>query len=574
MKHLWKYIKKYRSDCVLAPLFKVLEVFFELMVPLIMASVIDVGIANGDRGYVISRGGILVLLGALGLASTLVAQYFSARAACGFAKDVRSALFSHIGTLSYTDLDRLGTSRLMTSMTSDINQVQSGVNLTLRLLLRSPLIVFGAMFMALGIDRAAAVPFVIVIPLLSVVVFGIMLSTIPLYRHVQGALDKVLGRTRENLAGVRVIRAFCHEQQEVAQFEKENEALTKAQKFVGRISAVMNPLTYAIVNLGVAYLIWRSAFRVDAGTLTQGQVIALWNYMTQILVELVKLANLIITMTKSVACGNRIGHVLEVTPSQVYPDQEPTACPDADAICFDGVTFRYAQGGAPALEDISFSAKHGMSIGIIGGTGSGKSTLIDLIPRLYDATEGRVLVDGVDVLDYPKDSLLGKIGLVPQKAVLFSGSIRDNLRFGAPDATDEDCLAALQTAQAMDILAAKVGGLDHVLEQGGKNLSGGQRQRLTIARALVRHPSILILDDSSSALDYATDKALRHALRDQKCTVVTVSQRISSIRFADMILVLDDGHLVGQGSHEELLKTCTVYREINASQNREEGEKA
>ena len=572
MKNLWVYMKRYRRDCVLAPLFKVLEVCFELLVPLIMASVIDTGIANGDTGYIWSRGGILVLLGALGLASTLVAQFFSARAACGFAKDVRSSLFAHIGTLSYADLDRIGTSRLITSMTSDINQVQSGVNLTLRLLLRSPLIVFGAMIMAFTIDASAAVPFVVVIPLLSAVVFGIMLSTIPLYKKVQGALDRVLGRTRENLAGVRVIRAFCHEEKETAIFRRENEALTKAQKFVGRISALMNPLTYAIVNLGVAFLIWRSAFRVDAGTLTQGQVIALWNYMTQILVELVKLANLIITMTKSVACGNRIGAILAVKPTQTYPEAEPVCPADAPAVVFDRVSFRYAEGGAPALEDISFRVSRGMSVGVIGGTGSGKTTLVNLIPRLYDATEGQVLVDGCDVLAYPKDSLLHKVGLVPQKAVLFSGSIRDNLRFGAPEATDEECLSAVRKAQAADVLAAKEGGLDHVLEQGGKNLSGGQKQRLTIARALVRDPEILILDDSSSALDYATDKALRHALREEKCTVFTVSQRISSIRFADMILVLDEGRLVGKGTHEELMQNCEVYREIYASQNKKEDE--
>lgn len=573
MKNLWIYMKRYRRDAILAPLFKVLEVCFELLVPLIVASVIDVGIANHDKGYVWGRGGLLVLLGALGLTSTLVAQFFSARAACGFAKDVKSALFSHIGTLSYADLDRIGTSRLITSMTSDINQLQSGVNLTLRLLLRSPLIVFGAMIMAFTIDVSAAVPFVVVIPLLSLVVFGIMLSTIPLYKKVQGALDKVLGRTRENLAGVRVIRAFCHEEKETALFREDNEALTKAQKFVGRISALMNPLTYAIINLGVAFLIWRSAFRVDAGTLSQGQVIALWNYMTQILVELVKLANLIITMTKSVACGNRIGAVLAVNPSQTYPEKEPDCEEGAIAVVFDNVTFRYAEGGAPALENISFRAERGMSVGVIGGTGSGKTTLVNLIPRFYDATEGKVTVDGCDVLSYPKESLLRKIGMVPQKAVLFSGTIRENLRFGKPDATDEECLAAVQKAQAADILASKEGGLDHLLEQGGKNLSGGQKQRLTIARALVRNPEILILDDSSSALDYATDKALRHALRQEKCTVFTVSQRVSSVRFADMILVLDEGHLVGKGTHEELMQSCEVYREIYASQNKKEEER-
>lgn len=555
----------------MAPLFKALEVVFELCVPLIVAAIIDVGIARGDKGYILGRTGILLALGALGLISALAAQYFSARAACGFARDVKSALFSHIGGLSYTDLDRLGTSRLITSLTSDVNQVQTGVNLTLRLFLRSPLVVFGAMIMALSIDVKAAVPFVIVIPVLSVVVFGIMLVSIPLYKRVQGALDKVLGRTRENLNGVRVIRAFCSEETEVAQFKEDNGLLTRAQKFVGRISALLNPITYAIINLAIVLLVWKSAIQVDAGDLTQGQVVALWNYMSQILIELIKLANLIITITKAVACGNRIGAVMQTKPSQSFPTEAPTEQADAPAIEFKNVSLSYHEDGENALTDLSFSIKRGETVGVIGGTGSGKSSLVHMIPRFYDATEGEVLVNGCNVQAYPKDVLLGKIGIVPQKTVLFRGSIRDNLKWGKENATDEECMTAIRRAQAEDVVNAK-GGLDAEIEQNGRNLSGGQKQRLTIARALVREPEILLLDDAASALDFATDAALRRALSEQSGTVVIMSQRISSIRHADKILVLDDGALVGVGRHEELLSSCPVYAEIYDSQHkREEG---
>lgn len=569
MKHILRYMRPYTRDCVAAPLFKVLEVVFELCVPLIVASIIDVGIANGDKPYIFKYSGLLLLLGLLGLCSTLVAQYFSARAACGFTKDVRYALFSHIGQLSYADLDHLGSSRMITSLTSDINQVQSGVNLTLRLLLRSPLVVFGAMAMAFAIDLKAAVPFVIVIPILSLVVFGIMLLSIPLYKKVQGALDKVLGRTRENLNGVRVIRAFCGEKEEIAQFNEDNNALTKAQKLVGRISALLNPITYAIINLAIVFLVWRSSFQVYDGDLTQGQVVALWNYMSQILIELIKLANLIITMTKAAACGNRIGAVLRTEPSQMFPAEAPTEQTDAPAVEFRNVSFSYHTDGEQALSDISFCINRGETVGIIGGTGAGKTSLINLISRFYDVSDGRVLVNGCDVKEYPKDVLLAKIGIVPQKTTLFRGSIRDNLKWGRKDATDEDCMNAIRRAQADDVIRAK-GGLDAVVEQGGRNLSGGQKQRLTIARALVRRPEILILDDSASALDFATESALRRSLTEEEGSVLVVSQRISSIRHADKILVLDDGRLVGVGDHETLLTSCPVYQEIYESQNRRE----
>ena len=571
MKYILRYLKPFTRDCVMAPLFKALEVVFELCVPLIVAAIIDVGIARGDKGYILGRTGLLLALGVLGLVSALAAQYFSARAACGFSRDVKSALFSHIGGLSYTDLDRLGTSRLITSLTSDVNQVQTGVNLTLRLFLRSPLGVFGAMIMALSIDVRAAVPFVIVIPVLSVVVFGIMLVSIPLYKRVQGALDKVLGRTRENLNGVRVIRAFCSEETEVAQFKEDNGLLTRAQKFVGRISALLNPVTYVIINLAIVLLVWKSAIQVDEGSLTQGQVVALWNYMSQILIELIKLANLIITITKAVACGNRIGAVMQTKPSQSFPTEAPLENEDAPAIEFKNVSLSYHKDGENALTDLSFSIKRGETVGVIGGTGSGKSSLIHMIPRFYDASEGEVLVNGCNVQTYPKDVLLGKIGIVPQKTVLFRGSIRDNLKWGKETATDEECMKAIRRAQAEDVVNAK-GGLDAEVEQNGRNLSGGQKQRLTIARALVREPEILILDDAASALDFATDAALRRALAEEKGTVILVSQRISSIRHADKILVLDDGALVGVGTHQELLSSCPVYAEIYDSQHkREEG---
>ncbi len=555
----------------MAPLFKVLEVAFELCVPLIVAAIIDKGIGGNDTGYILRNSGVLLLLGALGLLSTLVAQYFSAKAACLFARDVKSGLFSHIGRLSYSDLDRLGQSRLITSLTSDMNQVQSGVNLTLRLFLRSPLVVFGAMAMAFTIDVPSAVPFVIVIPLLSVVVFGIMLVSIPLYKRVQGALDKVLGRTRENLNGVRVIRAFGREEEEVAAFREDNALLTRTQKFVGRISALLNPITYAIINLGIVLLIWRTSFKVNEGVLTQGEVVALWNYMSQILVELIKLANLIITMTKAVACGNRIGSVMTTEPSQSFPQEEPAIVAGAPAIEFRDVSLSYHEGADEALSSISFSVMPGETVGIIGGTGSGKSSLVHLIPRFYDAVSGAVLVNGCDVKSYPKEALLSKIGIVPQKTTLFQGSIRENLKWGKNDATDEECLAAVQTAQAEDVLRAK-GGLDAMIEQSGRNLSGGQKQRLTIARALVKKPEILILDDAASALDFATDAALRRAIKEEKGTVLIVSQRVSSIRHADKILVLDDGRLVGVGTHEQLCDACDVYREIYKSQHKREEE--
>lgn len=566
MKRILTYLKGYKKECVLAPFFKMLEVCFELLVPLVMADIIDIGIESGDEGYIIRRVLLLVLLGVLGLSATVVAQFFSARAATGFSRKVKSVLFTHIGKLSYADMDKIGTPRLLQSMGGDINQVQSGVNLTLRLFLRSPLVVFGAMIMALLIDGNAAIPFVVVIPALSLVVFGIMLATIPLYKRVRFALDRVLGRARENLNGVRVVRAFCHEEEEIADFDEENRALTHAQQFVGGISALMNPLTYAIVNLGIVFLIWRSAFQVNASLLTQGQVIALWNYMTQILVELVKLANLIIVITKSVASGNRIGAILEIDPSLQYAEERPVEDASAPAVIFENVTLSYEREADAALEGISFSVPRGASVGVIGGTGSGKTSLVNLIPRFYEASEGAVFVNGCDVRRYPKGALLEKIAIVPQKAVLFSGSIRENLCWGKPGATDEECLAAIHKAQGDDILAAKEEGLDYQIEQGGRNLSGGQRQRLTVARALIKKAEILILDDAASALDYATDAALRRAIKDEACTVFTVSQRIASVRACDLILVLDDGKLVAQGTHEELLASSQIYREIDESQ--------
>ena len=540
-----------------------------------MTYMIDVGIPaakgeNGSYGVILGSTAILLLLGAIGLSCTIVAQYFSARAACGFAKNIKGAVFHHVGTLSYADLDKVGNSRLVTNLTSDVNQVQSATNLALRLLLRSPLVVFGAMAMAFLVDAKAALSFVIVIPLLSVVVFGIMLATIPLYKRVQAALSRVLGRTRENVNGVRVIRAFCHEDEEIEAFCGENEALTDRQKFVGKISAFLNPLTYVIINLGIVLLLWSSFFRVESGDLTQGQVVALWNYMAQILVELIKLANLIITMTKGAACGNRIGAVLAIQPSQAYPENDPREDENAASVCFNNVSFRYDGAGEESLRNISFCVPRGATVGVIGGTGCGKTTLINLIARFYDATEGEILVNGASVCDYKKDTLLGKIGIVPQRAVLFSGTIRDNLKWGKPTATDEECLEAIEKAQAADVIKAKSEGLDYLLEAGGKNLSGGQRQRLTIARALVRKPEILILDDAASALDFATDAALRRALAKEKCTSFVVSQRIASVKHADLILVLEDGELVAKGTHDELLTASPIYREIYDSQFKKE----
>ena len=566
MKKLLVYLKGYEKETVLAPLFKMLEALFELFVPLVMAAVIDVGIGRHDRGYVIRMCLVLIALGVIGLACSITAQYFAAKAATGFSTVLRRELFAHIQSLSYTEMDNLGTSTLITRMTSDINQVQSGVNLVLRLFLRSPFIVFGAMIMAFTVDVKAAMIFVVAIPMLSVVVFGIMIWTMPLYRRVQGALDKVLGLTRENLTGVRVIRAFCLEEQEQTHFREKNECLTDMQKFVGKISGLMNPLTYIIVNGAVVVLLYTGAIRVDQGIITTGAVVALVNYMNQILVELVKLANLIINITKSVACGNRIQSVLEI-PSSMKNGSD-TNLARADEVVFDHVGLTYAQAGTESLTDIDFSAKAGQTIGIIGGTGSGKSSLVNLIPRFYDATAGAVKINGKNVKDFDLETLRKMVGIVPQKAVLFKGTIEDNLRWGKKDATEEELWEALETAQAAEFVRERADGLQAKIDQGGKNLSGGQRQRLTIARALVGHPGILILDDSASALDFATDAALRKALREMKGNpiVFIVSQRTSSIRHADQIIVLDDGMVAGIGTHQELLENCPVYQEIHYSQ--------
>lgn len=571
MRKLLVFLKGYEKETVLAPLFKMLEALFELFVPLVMAAIIDTGIAEGDRGYIVRMCLILVALGAIGLVCSITAQFFAAKAATGFSARLRHALFSHIQSLSYAEMDRAGTSTLITRMTSDVNQVQSGVNLVLRLFLRSPFIVFGAMIMAFTVDVQAAFAFVVTIPLLSVVVFGIMLWTIPMYRKVQAALDRVLGLTRENLTGVRVIRAFNKEEEELAHFQEENQKLTDLQKFVGRISGLMNPVTYVIVNGAVIVLLYTGALRVEAGVLTQGQVVALVNYMSQILVELVKLANLIITVTRAIACGNRIQSVFEMKNSLETESGRTGADPERTeehSVRFDHVCLTYAGGGSEALTDISFTAKAGQTVGIIGGTGSGKSSLVNLIPRFYDATKGTVYVDGVDVRAYEVQTLRQKIGIVPQKAALFCGTIEENLRWGKADATQQEIWRALQIAQAEEIVRNKAEGLQSAVAAGGRNLSGGQRQRLTIARALVRDPQILILDDSSSALDFATDAALRRALRqmEQKPIVFLVSQRTSSIQHADQILVLDDGQVVGMGTHRELLQTCPVYQEIYHSQ--------
>ena len=566
MKKLLVYLKGYEKETVLAPLFKMLEALFELFVPLVMAAVIDVGIGGHDRGYVIRMCLVLIALGVIGLACSITAQYFAAKAATGFSTVLRRELFAHIQSLSYTEMDNLGTSTLITRMTSDINQVQSGVNLVLRLFLRSPFIVFGAMIMAFTVDVKAAMIFVVAIPMLSVVVFGIMIWTMPLYRRVQGALDKVLGMTRENLTGVRVIRAFCLEEQEQTHFREKNERLTDMQKFVGKISGLMNPLTYIIVNGAVVVLLHTGAIRVDQGIITTGAVVALVNYMNQILVELVKLANLIINITKSVACGNRIQSVLEI-PSSMKNGSDANLA-RADEVVFDHVGLTYAQAGTESLTDIDFSAKAGQTIGIIGGTGSGKSSLVNLIPRFYDATAGAVKINGKNVKDFDLETLRKMVGIVPQKAVLFKGTIEDNLRWGKKDATEEELWEALETAQAAEFVRERADGLQAKIDQGGKNLSGGQRQRLTIARALVGHPGILILDDSASALDFATDAALRKALREMKGNpiVFIVSQRTSSIHHADQIIVLDDGMVAGIGTHQELLENCPVYQEIHYSQ--------
>lgn len=570
MKSLLKYLKDYKKESFLAPLFKMLEASFELFVPLVMAAIIDTGIANNDRGYIFRMGGVLVALGLIGLACSATAQYFSARAAVGFATKLRHALFSHIQSLSYTELDTLGTNTLITRMTSDVNQLQSGVNLTLRLLLRSPFIVFGAMIMAFTVDVKAALIFVVAIPLLSIVVFGIMIVSLPLYKKVQAALDKVLGRTRENLAGARVIRAFCKEDQEIEAFSEENEALLDIQVFVGKISAAMNPLTYIIVNVALVVLLWTGAIRVDSGIITQGAVVALVNYMSQILVELIKLANLIIQITKALACAKRIESIFEVENSQQIEalTQQVNTKNTEDVIRFDHVGLTYQGGSDESLTDIDFTVKRGQTIGIIGGTGSGKTSVVNLIPRLYDATRGTVLVDGQDVKTYDPDTLRSKVGIVPQKAVLFKGTIRENLLWGNENATEEQLEKALEISQAKEFVDTKEGRLDFMIAQGGKNLSGGQKQRMTIARAVVREPEILILDDSASALDFATDAKLRHAIREMgnDMTVIIVSQRSSSIQYADQIIVLDDGKMVGIGTHESLLADNEVYQEIYYSQ--------
>lgn len=575
MFKLLRYMKDYKKESTFGPLFKMLEAILELLTPLIVAKIVDVGIKSGDRGYITRMCLLLVAFGVVGLLSTLAAQYFAAKAAVGFSAKVRRGLFAHIQSLSYTEIDTVGTSSLITRMTSDVNQVQQGVNLTLRLLLRSPFIVFGAMIMAFTVDASAALTFVVVIPVLCIVVFSIMLACIPLYKRVQNRLDNVLESTRANLTGARVIRAFCKEKRETAEFFERNDDLTSVQKFVGRISALMNPLTYVIINLAVIALIWVGAIRVSTGIITQGAVIALYNYMSQILVELVKLANLIINITKSVACGNRIQSVFEIKGSLTSADK--TSVPEsAGSVEFSNVCLRYKDAGENSLENITFFAEKGDTIGVIGGTGSGKSSLVNMIPRFYDASSGVVSVGGTDVRKWDINALRERIGIVPQKAVLFKGTVRDNMRWGKKDASDDEIYAALEIAQAREIIDSKEGGLDFVIEQGGRNLSGGQKQRLTIARALVKNPDILILDDSASALDFATDAALRKAIRemDSSPTVFIVSQRTSSVLYADKIIVLDDGVAVGMGTHNKLIESCDIYREIYNSQFKKEGKGA
>lgn len=599
MWKLLKYMKAYKKEAVCAPLFKLLEALFELFVPLVMAKIIDIGIAQGDRPYIVRMCLLMAALGLIGLVCSITAQYFSAKAAVGFAARLRHELFAHIQSLSFSEMDVHGTSTLITRMTSDINQVQSGTNLFLRLFMRSPFIVFGAMIMAFTIDVKAALIFVVVIPILCVIVFGIMLASIPLYKKVQERLDNVTGMTRENLQGVRVIRAFRQEKKEIETFDAGNEALVKIQMFSGRISALMNPLTYIVINGGLVVLLYTGAVRVDGGIITQGAVVALVNYMSQILVELVKLANLIINVTKAIACGNRIQNVMELKPGIVSGTagsveagaeraaksegadgkmdiQKQTVSTEKSVsehaqmpkVEFSHVSFRYKNAGADSLTDISFRVEKGQTIGIIGGTGSGKSSLVSLIPRFYDVREGCVKVDGIDVRDYDLQQLRGKVGIVLQKAVLFAGTIRENLLWGNENATEEELKEAIHAAQADEVVFDGKGGLDAVVEQEGRNFSGGQKQRLTIARALVRHPEILILDDSASALDFATDAKLRKAIRELsgEMTVFIVSQRASTIQYADQILVLDDGEIAGCGTHEELLEHCSVYQETYYSQ--------
>ncbi len=567
MIKLLKLMKGYRFPAISAPLFKVLEAIFELMIPLVVKSIIDVGIATSDKPHIVKMVGLMVLLGFVGFSCTLFAQYFAAKAAVGFSANIRSALFSHAQKLSFTDIDRIGTSTMITRMTSDVTQVQSGVNLTLRLFSRSPVIVFGSMIMAFTIDVKAALVFTVAIPLLCIIVFGIMLGSIPLYKKVQKALDKVLGITRENLAGTRVIRAFAGEEKETENFEEATALLAKAQKFAGKISALMNPLTYLIVNLAIIALIYIGAIRVETGIITQGAVITLYNYMSQILIELVKLANLIITMTKAAASGGRIQQMLE-DGGKEPAKAENTAKQDDNAVTFKNVSLTYHGASDASLSGFDFSVKKGETVGIIGGTGSGKTSLVHLLSRFYDATEGEILLDGVDIRAYSPEALRKKVGIVMQKAVLFKGTIRENLLWGDPDADDESLWRAIDIAQARDVVEGKEGGLDHMIEQGGKNLSGGQRQRLAMARTLVADPDILIFDDSTSALDYATDAKLRMAVREMEGdhTVFIVSQRAASIMHADKILVLEDGELVSMGTHDALLKTSDIYQEIYYSQ--------
>ena len=573
MKQLMMYLKDYKKESILAPLFKLLEAFFELLVPLVMANIIDYGISNRNMGYIGKMGLLLLLLGVVGLASSITAQFFAAKAAVGFSTQLRQALFDHIEDLSFTDIDKAGTSTMITRMTSDVNQVQSGINMTLRLFLRSPIIVFGAMIMAFTIDVKCALIFGVAIPLLSVVVFGIILSTIPMYKKVQAKLDQVLGITRENLTGVRVIRAFHQEAKESDRFRENNEALSAMQIFVGKISACMNPVTYIIVNGAIIALIYTGAVQVNIGNLSQGEVVAIINYMNQILVELVKLANLIVTMTKALACAERVASVFDIGADAAYVGAQDQKLADkvdksAPFLDFKHVSLTYQGAGAPTLQDMNFTVNRGDTVGIIGGTGSGKTSLVNLIPGFYPATEGEILLEGRDIRTMSDEELRGRIGVVPQKAVLFKGTIRSNLQWGKPDATEEEMWKALELAQASEVVDGKPGKLDATVAQNGKNFSGGQRQRLTIARALVRNPEILILDDSASALDYATDAKLRAAIRtlEDKTTTFIVSQRASTIRHADKIIVLDDGEIAGMGTHDELLKDCTVYQEIYYSQ--------
>ena len=574
MRSLAVYLKNYKKESILAPFFKFLEVVFDLIVPIIIAQIIDVGIANHDNKYIVQRFFILILMAALGLASSITAQFFAAKASVGFATKLRQAVYDHVQRLSFTELDTLGTDTLITRLTDDINQVQNGLNMGLRLLLRSPFIVLGSMVMAFTIDFKCALVFAVAIPFLFLVVFVIMFLSIPLFKKVQGKLDTVTGLTRENLTGVRVIRAFCREKEAVAEFDTRNQELTKLNLFVGKLSALLNPVTYVLINIATVILIQKAGVEVNLGGMQQGQVVALYNYMAQMIVELIKLASLIITLNKSAACAGRVADILKVKSTMDYPSATTASGSDSseNAIVFNDVTFEYSKAGAPSLSHISFSVKKGQTVGIIGGTGSGKTTLVNLISRFYDASNGTVLLDGQNIENYTKSDLRSRIGVVPQKAALFKGSIRDNLKWGREDASDEDLWQALTTAQGKEVVEGKPGQLDFMLEQNGKNLSGGQKQRLTIARALVKKPEILILDDSASALDFATDAALRKSLNrlDWKVTTFLVSQRSSSIQQADLILVLDNGTLAGKGTHAELLRTCDTYREIYFSQFPEE----